>query len=150
MPHYSHGPGRPCRPNASGSCRCTGSRCSILSEARSVCPLSNKVAFMRVAIVPGAARGIGAAIAHRLAADGLAVSVVDLDAQGSARTANAIIEDGGSAVAIGADVADEEAAANAVQQTAAELGPVTVLINSRAIIRHNLTSKRAMSAGVAV
>ena len=82
-----------------------GSRCSILSDARSACPPSNTVAFMRVAIVTGAARGIGAAIARRLAADGMAVGVVDRDAQGSARTANAIIEDGGSAVAVGADVA---------------------------------------------
>jgi 3-oxoacyl-[acyl-carrier protein] reductase len=96
---------------------------------------------MRVAIVTGAARGIGAAIARRLAADGMAVGVVDLDAQGSARTTNAIIESGGSAVAIGADVADESAAANAVQRTAAELGPVTVLINSAGIIRDNLIFK---------
>jgi 3-oxoacyl-[acyl-carrier protein] reductase len=96
---------------------------------------------MTVAIVTGAARGIGAAIARRLAADGMAVGVVDLDAQGGARTASAIISDGGSAVAIVADVADEEAAANAVQQTAAELGPVTVLINSAGIIRDNLIFK---------
>jgi len=96
---------------------------------------------MTVAIVTGAARGIGAAIAHRLAADGMAVGVVDLDAQGSARTASAIVSDGGRAAAIGADVADEEAAANAVQQTVAELGPVTVLINSAGIIRDNLIFK---------
>ncbi len=99
---------------------------------------------MRVAIVTGAARGIGAAIARRLAADGMAVGVVDRDAQGSARTANAIIEDGGSAVAVGADVADEEAAADAVQHTAAELGPVTVLINSAGIIRDNLIFKMSI------
>jgi 3-oxoacyl-[acyl-carrier protein] reductase len=99
---------------------------------------------MKVAIVTGAARGIGAAIARRLAADGMAVSVVDLDAQGSARTASEIISDGGSAVAIGADVADEEAAADAVQQTAAELGPPTVLINSAGIIRDNLIFKMSI------
>jgi 3-oxoacyl-[acyl-carrier protein] reductase len=99
---------------------------------------------MTVAIVTGAARGIGAAIAHRLAADGMSVGVVDLDAQGSAHTANAIISDGGNAVAIGADVADEEAAGKAVQQTAAELGPVTVLINSAGIIRDNLIFKMSI------
>lgn len=100
---------------------------------------------MRVAIVTGAARGIGAAIARRLAADGMAVGVVDLDEQGSARTAKEIIEDGGRAIPIGADVAEEKAAGTAVQQTVAELGPVTVLINSAGIIRDNLIFK--MSAG---
>ena len=100
---------------------------------------------MRVAIVTGAARGIGAAIARRLAADGMAVGVVDLDEQGSARTAKEIIEDGGRAIPVGADVADEKAVGTAVQQTVAELGPVTVLINSAGIIRDNLIFK--MSAG---
>jgi 3-oxoacyl-[acyl-carrier protein] reductase len=93
---------------------------------------------MRVAIVTGAGRGIGAAIAHRLAADGMSVGVVDLDEQGSRRTAKEIVENGGRAVPIGADVADEMAAGNAVQQTAAELGPVTVLVNGAGIIRDNL------------
>jgi 3-oxoacyl-[acyl-carrier protein] reductase len=96
---------------------------------------------MRVAIVTGAARGIGAAIAHRLAADGMAVGVVDLDEQGSERTAKEIIENGGRAIPIGADVADERAANDAVQRTAAELGPVAVLINSAGIIRDNLIFK---------
>jgi 3-oxoacyl-[acyl-carrier protein] reductase len=93
---------------------------------------------MRVAIVTGAGRGIGAAIAHRLAADGMSVGVVDLDEQGSRRTAKEITENGGRAIPIGADVADETAAGNAVQQTAAELGPVTALVNSAGIIRDNL------------
>jgi 3-oxoacyl-[acyl-carrier protein] reductase len=93
---------------------------------------------MRVAIVTGAARGIGAAIALRLAADGMSVGVVDLDEQGSARTAKEISEIGGHAIPIGADITDETAASAAVQRTAAELGPVTVLINSAGIIRDNL------------
>jgi 3-oxoacyl-[acyl-carrier protein] reductase len=96
---------------------------------------------MRVAIVTGAARGIGAAIAHRLAADGMSVGVVDLDEQGSERTAKEIIENGGRAIPIGADVADERAASDAVRQTAAQLGPVAVLINSAGIIRDNLIFK---------
>jgi len=96
---------------------------------------------MRAAIVTGAARGIGAAIAHRLAADGMSVGVVDLDEQGSERTAKEIIENGGRAIPIGADVADERAASDAVQRTAAELGPVAALINSAGIIRDNLIFK---------
>jgi 3-oxoacyl-[acyl-carrier protein] reductase len=100
---------------------------------------------MRVAIVTGAARGIGAAIAYRLAADGMSVGVVDLDEQGSERTAKEIIENGGKALPIGADVTDERAASKAVQQTAAELGPVGVLINSAGIIRDNLIFKMSTS-----
>jgi 3-oxoacyl-[acyl-carrier protein] reductase len=96
---------------------------------------------MRVAIVTGAGRGIGAAIAHRLAADGMSLGVVDLDEQGSARTAKEIIENGGRAFPIGADVTDEKAAIEAVRQTAAELGPVNVLVNSAGIIRDNLIFK---------
>ena len=92
-------------------------------------------------MVTGAARGIGAAIAHRLAGQGVAVAAVDLDTAGSARTANTILEAGGRAIAVGADVADENAAARAVEQTAAELGPVTVLVNNAGIIRDNLLFK---------
>ena len=95
----------------------------------------------RVAVVTGAARGIGAAIARRLAGQGIAVAAVDLDTEGSARTANAILEAGGRAIAVGADVADEAAAGHAVERAAAELGPVTVLVNNAGIIRDNLLFK---------
>src|SRR3954447_16157163 len=98
----------------------------------------------RVAIVTGAARGIGAAIARRLAHDGIAVAAVDLNTDGIARTANAILEAGGRAIAIGADIADEAAAARAVERTAAELGPVTVLVNNAGIIRDNLLFKMSV------
>jgi 3-oxoacyl-[acyl-carrier protein] reductase len=96
---------------------------------------------VRVAVVTGAARGIGAAIARRLAGQGVAVAAVDLDTEGSARTANAILEAGGRAIAVGADVADETAAGHAVERAAAELGPVTVLVNNAGIIRDNLLFK---------
>ncbi|HVK36203.1 MAG TPA: 3-oxoacyl-ACP reductase FabG [Microlunatus sp.] len=96
---------------------------------------------VRVAVVTGAARGIGAAIARRLAGQGVAVAAVDLDTEGSARTANAILESGGRAIAVGADVADETAAGHAVERAAAELGPVTVLVNNAGIIRDNLLFK---------
>ena len=96
---------------------------------------------VRVAVVTGAARGIGAAIARRLAGQGVAVAAVDLDTEGSARTANAIVESGGRAIAVGADVADDTAAGHAVERAAAELGPVTVLVNNAGIIRDNLLFK---------
>ena len=92
-------------------------------------------------MVTGAARGIGAAIARRLAAGGAAVAAVDLNTDGAARTANAIAESGGRAIAIGADVGDEDAASRAVERAAAELGPVTILVNNAGIIRDNLLFK---------
>ncbi|MBA3530003.1 MAG: SDR family oxidoreductase [Propionibacteriaceae bacterium] len=98
----------------------------------------------RVAIVTGGARGIGAAIAQRLSADGLSVGIVDLDEQASARTANAIIESGGRALAIGADGGDEAGATAAVDRVGAALGPVTVLVNNAGIIRDNLIFKMSV------
>ena len=57
----------------------------------------------------------------------------------------AIIADGGRAIAIGADVTDEDAAIAAVERTAAELGPVGVLINNAGIIRDNLIFKMSVA-----
>jgi len=95
----------------------------------------------RTAIVTGAARGIGAAIAARLAADGAAVAVVDLDEQACAGTVEAITAKGGSAVAIGADVTDEAAATAAVARVVSSLGPPEILVNNAGIIRDNLLFK---------
>ena len=93
----------------------------------------------------GAARGIGAAIARRLADDGMSVAVVDLDENDATGTADAINADGGRAIAIGADVADEDAATAAVERTADELGQVGVLINNAGIIRDNLIFRMSVA-----
>ncbi len=95
----------------------------------------------RVAIVTGAGRGIGAAIAQRLASDGMAVAVVDLDGATAQATAAKITEAGGRAVAVTADVTDAAGVEAAVQKVVEELGPPTVLVNNAGVIRDNLLFK---------
>ncbi len=95
----------------------------------------------RVAIVTGAARGIGAATAKRLAHDGFAVAVLDLDEEAAAKTAAEITADGRRAIAVGADVADAAAVSAAVARVADELGNPTVLINNAGVTRDNLLFK---------
>ncbi|MBO0924327.1 3-oxoacyl-ACP reductase FabG [Cellulomonas sp. zg-ZUI199] len=96
------------------------------------------------ALVTGAARGIGAATARRLAADGHQVAVLDLREADAEATAAAIREAGGTALAVGADVADEDAVAAAVARVAGELGPPTVLVNNAGILRDNLLFKMSV------
>jgi 3-oxoacyl-[acyl-carrier protein] reductase len=95
----------------------------------------------RVAVVTGAARGLGAATAARLAADGMAVAVIDLEESAAKGTADAITQAGGRAIAVGADVSDEAAVAAAVERVVAELGAPTVLVNNAGITRDNLIFK---------
>jgi 3-oxoacyl-[acyl-carrier protein] reductase len=95
----------------------------------------------RTAIVTGAARGIGAAIAKRLSADGFAVAVLDLDELACHAVVDEIRASGGRALAVGADVSDEQAIAAAVARVAAELGAPTVLVNNAGVTRDNLLFK---------
>ncbi len=87
---------------------------------------------MTVAIVTGGASGLGDAIAHRLAGEGQTVVVADIDADGAAATAAAIVEAGGQALAVTCDVTSR-AAVDAMVVEAAALGPITTLVLSAAI-----------------
>lgn len=95
----------------------------------------------RTAIVTGGARGIGAAVAKQLAADGMSVAVVDLDEAACGPVVAEINAAGGTAIAVGANVADEAAVTAAVERVASELGAPTVLINNAGILRDNMLHK---------
>jgi 3-oxoacyl-[acyl-carrier protein] reductase len=95
----------------------------------------------KVAVVTGAARGIGAAVAVKLAADGFAVAVIDLEESAGKGTVERITAAGGRALALGADVSDPAAVNAAVERVAAELGPPAVLVNNAGVIRDNLLFK---------
>jgi 3-oxoacyl-[acyl-carrier protein] reductase len=95
----------------------------------------------KVAIVTGAAQGIGAAIAQRLAAEGAAVAVADLTAERGEETVAAIVKNGGHAVAYGADVSRTEDVQSLVAAVVAEFGKVEILVNNAGITRDNLLFK---------
>jgi NAD(P)-dependent dehydrogenase (short-subunit alcohol dehydrogenase family) len=85
----------------------------------------------RTALVTGGGSGIGRAIAHRLAEDGLAVAIVDLNTQAADAVAGEVKEKGHDALAIGGvDVSDRSQVNGAVDNARRALGPVLVLVNN--------------------
>jgi len=92
-----------------------------------------KTMSYKVALVTGAAAGIGAACAKRLAQDGVAVGVLDLDEARCADTVAAITAAGGKALALGADVSSREQAFAAVARLRDAFGPITILVNNAGV-----------------
>lgn len=88
----------------------------------------------KVALVTGAARGIGAAVARRFAQEGAAVALADLDEAGAeARAQEVAAETGARAVALRCDVSDPSSVAAMHAEAEARLGPVDVLVNNAGI-----------------
>jgi 3-oxoacyl-[acyl-carrier protein] reductase len=92
----------------------------------------------RVAFLTGAGRGIGAATAAKLASEGAAVAVTDMDAGPAEETADAIRSAGGRALVIPVDVTNREQVEGAAARTAQEFGRLDILVAVAGITRDNL------------
>jgi 3-oxoacyl-[acyl-carrier protein] reductase len=95
----------------------------------------------RVAFLTGAGRGIGAATAAKLAAEGAAVAVTDMDVGPAEETANSIRSAGGRALAIPVNVTDREQVESAAARAAQEFGQLDILVALAGITRDNLLFK---------
>ena len=87
----------------------------------------------KVALVTGAARGIGCGIAEALAAAGAAVAVADMDRDGANSVAQALQKRGSQAVAVGVDVADEDSVTAMVERVHSHFGRLDILVNNAGI-----------------
>ncbi|WP_201296850.1 MULTISPECIES: SDR family NAD(P)-dependent oxidoreductase [unclassified Nocardiopsis] len=98
----------------------------------------------RVAIVTGAARGIGAATAERLAGEGRSVAVLDLKESDAQEVVDRITAAGGTALAVGCDVSDPDQVSAAVDTVAERMGPPAILVNNAGVLRDNLLFKMSV------
>lgn len=100
----------------------------------------------RAAIVTGAARGLGRAIALELARRGERVALFDLDEPGAAETAHLVRERGGAAESFAVDVSDEASVRRAVAAAAERLGPPLILVNNAGVLRDDLLFKMTVQS----
>jgi 3-oxoacyl-[acyl-carrier protein] reductase len=96
----------------------------------------------RVAVITGAARGIGFGIARRFASEGASIAILDLDEAAAQEAAGRLeLTDGAQAIGVGCDVVDSAAAEAAVQRVVDELGGIHILVNNAGVTRDNLLFK---------
>jgi NAD(P)-dependent dehydrogenase (short-subunit alcohol dehydrogenase family) len=88
----------------------------------------------KIAVVTGGANGIGRGIALRLARDGIAVGILDCDAEACYRVQSEILECGGRGMALAADVGSNAATADAIEKLATHLGPPNLAVHSAAVM----------------
>src|SRR5262245_46564713 len=122
----SAGPRRRGRPPRAGSWRCGRGSWRHGSRRRFSMPGVED----RIAVVTGAANGLGREIARVLARAGAKVAVGDLEAEGVERTATAIQQDGGEAVAVAGDLTEEGPAARLIEAAVARWGRLDILVNN--------------------
>jgi 3-oxoacyl-[acyl-carrier protein] reductase len=110
-----------------------GSRAAAIGSVEHV--TTNQFDPTPVALVTGAGQGIGAGIARRLASDGFAVAVGDINPTTARAVAREIEADGGRALAVALDVTDSASVAVAVSDVETRMGPVDALVNNAGIVR---------------
>jgi len=106
----------------------------MTAEAPLPRPVPDRLAG-HVAFVTGSARGLGRAIVERLAAEGAAVAVADVDLPAAEEAAAALRDGGAQALAVAADVRDSASVAAAIARTVEELGVVDILVNNAGVVR---------------
>ncbi|MEI2456205.1 3-hydroxybutyrate dehydrogenase [Lysobacter firmicutimachus] len=87
----------------------------------------------KVAVVTGAASGIGKEIAHELARGGAAIAIADLNQAGAQATADEIVAQGGRAMGVAMDVTDEAAVNAGIERVVAEFGGIDILVSNAGI-----------------
>jgi len=99
--------------------------------------------MQKLAVVTGAARGIGFGVASRLAADGFSIAILDVDVDAAHSAAKTLADQGFTAQGFQVDVADEESVLQCCVEIKSSLGQVSVLVNNAGVLRDN--SLRNMS-----